>query len=138
MSDKKVHGWFVIVLKQHDDTMCGSDYHYTSWCIGNDKYCRLSKKSRIRKFPSYNQAVKEVISLTRSTSSLHAFEIVYLTTKTYEQDSKIDENLSCWLQIESEQDALEYDLNQQREKLAAPSEKVPFWDSTNFYSIFTR
>lgn len=129
---KRVKGYFVILIKQFDDTMCGAEYHYTPWCIANNKYCRFHKVEKIKKFDFYEDAKKHIAEIAPNNSHDRAYEIAYLTSNTQTGE------LNSWVKIECEDNAVEYD------HLQADSTKInndkpsntPSWDSTSFDSLF--
>lgn len=131
--DKQVRGYFVILIKQFDDTMFGAEYHYTPWCIAHTKYCRFHRVDRIKKFDLYEDAQKHIDEIRPTNSHDRDYEIAYLT-----YSSPDSHQLNNWLQIKGEADAIEFD--QQQEKALTPTsmnvENVPLWDSTNFQSLF--
>lgn len=134
---KRVKGYFVLVIKQFDDTMFGADYHYTSWCIGWKKYCRYNNTKKLRIFETYQEAKSFKLRNEASNSHERCLEIVYLTTAEHSQDERLTENLTRWVQIDSEQDAVEFDQNQKTGQLETCSEiRAQQWDSTQFSSLF--
>ncbi len=130
---KQVKGYFVILIKQFDDTMFGAEYHYTPWCIAHTKYCRFHKVEKIKKFDSYEDAQRYIDTIRPTNSHDRDYEIAYLTYNPSD-----NQRLSNWVQITGEADAINYD--QQHEKnnnhSSSRDSHVPLWDSTNFNSLF--
>lgn len=138
MNGKVVKGFFVVIIKQHDDTMFGADFHYTPWCIADDKYCRFTRIDKTRKFPTYEDAQKYISSSSSNTHN-RQLEIVYLTTFLHSDDEKLNTFLNNWIQVSSGQDALDFDRLQTESKYTEgvyDSNTVFDWDSTEFRSIF--
>ncbi len=134
---KRVKGYFVLVIKQFDDTMFGADYHYTTWCIGWQKYCRFKKTEKLRKFETYKEAASFQLADAAVNSHERCLEIVYLTTAEYSMDEKLSENLTKWVQIGSEEDAEAFDMRQKEGQIPLKSTtRTPEWDSTQFSALF--
>lgn len=140
MIKKTVKGFFVVIIKQYDDTMFGADYHYTPWCIADNKYCRMTRTDKIRKFSTYNDAKKYLSSASISNTHDRQLEIVYLTTLLHGDNENDSSQLINWIQISGEQDAQNFDNLQKEsrwvEDVVCNSDIVFDWDSTEFHSIF--
>lgn len=136
---KRVKGYFVLVIKQFDDTMFGADYHYTPWCIANHKYCRFQKTEKLRKFNSFTDARNYIDQTEPSNSHDRELEIVYLTTQEANDNEKDVKTLTCWVQIQCEEDAEAHDLRQTNQHISQPDlaqVKSERWNSTSFASVF--
>lgn len=140
---KRVKGYFVIIIKQFDDTMFGADYHYTPWCIAHKKYCRFHQTARIRKFPSFSEA-EQYSKNTTQTNNSHdrELEIAYLTTARTEDDPNNHTQLINWVQITSENDALIYDRKQAASYTLVTDQAKrannEAWDSNSFSAVFSQ
>lgn len=134
---RKVKGFFVIIVKQFDSTMFDADYHYTPWCIALHKYCRFDNVKKMKKFVTYVDAEQYVQKIKNITVQDRILEIAYLTTARLDDDAENDSLLCNWIQINGEEDALQYDLRQ-AQGLHIDKEKkdVPYWDSTQFSSLY--
>jgi len=134
---KKVKGFFVIVIKQFDTTMFDADYHYTPWCIAFDKYCRFDDIEKMMKFDTYAEAEQYAKGIEVNTTHDRILEIAYLTTPNAEDNPYHNSELSNWLQISEEQDALNYDIKQARGLHIHHKQQknVSDWDTTEFSSL---
>lgn len=133
---KKVKGYFVLIVKQFDCTMPGADFHYTSWCVAVNKFCRYTKTDKIRKFSTYEEAQRYAKEQDMLTSHDRALEVAYLTTPSWKQES-CNAHLTNWVQITSEQDALLFDEDQKNGNNSTLIEKnAEPWNSKAFSSIF--
>ena len=136
---KRVKGYFILVIKQFDDTMFGADYHYTPWCIAEHKYCRFQKTEKLRKFSSFAEA-REYSCQNESTNSHdRELEIAYLTTQAATDDEKDVKTLTCWVQVHCEEDAEAHDLRQANQHISQTDlahVKSERWNSTSFASVF--
>jgi len=137
---KRVKGYFILVIKQFDDTMFGADYHYTPWCIAKDKYCRSHNTEKLRKFSSF-AAAKEYICQTEPTNSHdRELEIAYLTTQKVPDNQEDSSTLTSWVQIQCEEDAIAHDHRQKNQHLSqvdVEQVKSQRWNSTCFASVFS-
>lgn len=138
---KRVKGYFVIIIKQFDDTMFGADYHYTPWCIAHKKYCRFHKTEKIKKFCSFSEATQYIKEDIDTNSHDRELEIAYLTTVKAEDNENDHSQLINWIHISCENDALNYDLKQasyngDTNQTQQPSAEA--WDSNSFSAIFSQ
>lgn len=131
--EKQVRGFFVILIKQFDDTMFGAQYHYTPWCIAHTKFCRFHKVDRIKKFDLYKDAQTYIKEIRPNSSHDRDYEVAYLT-----YNSSDNQLLNTWVQIRNEADAVEYDqhLSNKVHQTSLNNANIPSWDSTNFQSLF--
>lgn len=139
MNQKVVKGFFAVIIKQYDDTMFGADYHYTPWCIADNKYCRFTRTDKIRKFSTYKDAQEYTSSESTSNTHDRQLEIVYLTTLLHGDNESDSAQLKNWIQVSGEQDAQDFDKLQKKSKrveFVYNSNTVFDWDSTEFRSIF--
>lgn len=137
---KQVKGFFILIVKQFDSTMPSSDYHYTTWCIANTEYCRFYHADELKKFDSFEEAERFGNQYVQNTSHDIKLEVAYLTTTGLERNPT-DSNLNHWVQVSSEQEAVDYDVLQKKEPTTTefdpPTEDVCWWDTTQFHSIYS-
>lgn len=136
---KRVKGFFVLIIKQFDDTMFGANYHYTTWCIGWQKYCRFSHVEKLRLFDTYESALQYKKLDEKANSHKRCLEIAYLTTAQYSAKEPEPKQLTKWVQINSEEDAVFFDQQQLKgqTKTKNIATRAPTWDSNEFSSIFS-
>ncbi len=136
---KRVKGYFVLILKQLDDTMYGTDYHYTTWVVANNMFCRQNQAQKIKKFETFKEAERWIAQDLLNNSHERTFEIAYLTTINWDDDANNSKKLKNWIQISSEEDALIFDVQQEKNfgtKTPTMNNDTHFWDSTQFSSIY--
>lgn len=132
-------GYFVLIIKQFDDTMFGADYHYTPWCIGEHKYCRCRNTKKLRKFSSFVEARNYICQTEHINSHDRELEIAYLTTQKATDNAGSTSTLTCWVQIQCEEDAMAHDRKQKHQFLSQPEPTKlnnQSWNSTCFASVF--
>lgn len=139
---KNVRGYFVLLIKQYDSTMYVTDYHYTPWCIAEEKYCRYNRQDKIKKFDTYSEAeqFRNVLLVSRPQSfSDRQCEIAYLTTPSVFDDSTQLEMLTRFVKVAGEEDALMFDRRQQRaESGIIEAGRVPWWNYKEFDAIYNQ
>lgn len=137
---KQVKGFFVLIVKQFDSTMPSSDYHYTTWCIAENEYCRFYHTDELKKFVTYEEAERFAQQYLENTTHDIQLEIAYLTTTGWTRNP-VGDNLNHWIQVSSEQEAVDYDVLQKKETSTAEfdplHEDVCWWDTTQFHSIYS-
>ncbi len=137
-SVKRAKGFFVIIVKQFDSTMFESDYHYTPWCVGLEKYCRFEQAEKMMKFNTYTEAEQYSKETEIDTTHDRVLEITYLTTLYAGDDSNDDTLLNNWIQIREEEDAFNYDIIQAHDSPARKEqEEDTSWDTNKFSSLHT-
>lgn len=137
---KNVKGFFVIVVKQFDTTMPGADYHYTSWCIAQNEYCRFYHTEDLKLFDSYDDAASFAEDRLANLTHDVKFEIVYLTTTEWEDEAALD-NLNHWIQVSNEQEAVDYDVLQKSgeavDEFDPATDDISWYDTTQFHAIYS-
>lgn len=104
-------GHFVIIVNDYVDTQYGETDYLDAWCVSSKKYCRGINTSKIRKFPSYEDAQEYIDRLLPKYREDREHEIVYLTFGKWPGDDiNNDAVLSDWLMVSSTVHALEIDL----------------------------